>query len=150
MDAHSYSNLGISFHAANRYMEAEEAYRKALELAPQKTNVRSLLSLTLLAQGRNQEALAEAIAEPDEGFRLWAMAIVHHVLGSRAQSNDILRELIGKYADVCACQIAEVYGVRGQADAAFEWLERAYAQRDPGLTEMMLNPNLRSLHDDPR
>jgi hypothetical protein len=28
--------------------------------------------------------------------------------------------------------------------------ERAYAQRDPGLTDMKVNPRLRSLHADPR
>jgi hypothetical protein len=29
-------------------------------------------------------------------------------------------------------------------------LERAYVQRDPGLSEMKTSPRLRSLHDDQR
>jgi len=49
-----------------------------------------------------------------------------------------------------AYQVAQVYAMRGEADAAFMWLERAYDQRDAGLTEMKVNPQLRSLHGDPR
>jgi len=32
----------------------------------------------------------------------------------------------------------------------FEWLDRAYAQRDGGLGETKVNPLLMSLHNDPR
>jgi hypothetical protein len=32
----------------------------------------------------------------------------------------------------------------------FEWLERAYKQRDPGLPEINRDPLFRNLHDDPR
>jgi adenylate cyclase len=58
--------------------------------------------------------------------------------------------LIAKYATDSAYQVAEVYGARGEADLAFDWLERAYVQRDPGLADMKTNPRLRSLHADPR
>ena len=83
-------------------------------------------------------------------YRLWALAIVHHALGNGAESDAALRELIEKYAEEVAFQIAEVHGARGEVDAAFEWLERAYAQRDAGLTDMKISPHLRSLHGDPR
>jgi len=43
-----------------------------------------------------------------------------------------------------------VYAFRGEADRAFEWLERAYAQRDSGLAEMKGDPLLKSLERDPR
>ena len=46
---------------------------------------------------------------------------------------------------------------RGETDKAFEWLERAYRQRDGGLVAVLpwvspvkWNPVFRSLHDDPR
>jgi hypothetical protein len=41
-------------------------------------------------------------------------------------------------------------GGAGEVDRAFEWLERAYSQRDPGLTEMKVSSRFRSLHSDPR
>jgi hypothetical protein len=40
--------------------------------------------------------------------------------------------------------------VRGETDRAFEWLERAFTQRDSGLTFLKPAPFLRSLHTDPR
>jgi len=39
---------------------------------------------------------------------------------------------------------------RNQSDEAFEWLDRAYAQRDSGLIGTKVDPLLKSLHNDPR
>jgi hypothetical protein len=61
-----------------------------------------------------------------------------------------LRELIAKYHASDAYQIAEVYAFRNQSDEAFEWLDRAYAQRDSGLIETKVDPLLKNLHSDPR
>jgi hypothetical protein len=47
-------------------------------------------------------------------------------------------------------QIAEVYAYRGETDKAFEWLERAYAQRDPGLAGIKGDPLLKNLAADSR
>jgi hypothetical protein len=40
--------------------------------------------------------------------------------------------------------------VRENVDRAFEWLERAYVQRDVGLADIKPGAHLRSLHRDPR
>jgi serine/threonine protein kinase/tetratricopeptide (TPR) repeat protein len=146
----TFLNFGRALHAADRLAEAEAAYRKVLELAPSRPVTRAYLSLVLLALDRDEEALAEAMREPDEPYRLWALAIVHHDLGRGAASDEALRELIEKDAEAGAYQIAEIHAARGEADAAFEWLERAYTQRDGGLTEVKPSPRLRSLHGDPR
>jgi len=39
---------------------------------------------------------------------------------------------------------------RGESDKAFEWLERAYAQRDGGLASLKGDPLLKSIEHDPR
>jgi serine/threonine protein kinase/tetratricopeptide (TPR) repeat protein len=150
LSAHAYTNLGFALYAQDRFAEAEAAYRRSLELAPQRITTRAHLSLTLLAEGRSEEALAEAAEEPHESFRLWALAIIHHGMGNRAKSDEVLREEIEKDAEGGAYQIAEVYGARGEVDAALEWLERAFEQRDAGLFEVKCSPRLRSLHGDPR
>jgi hypothetical protein len=124
--------------------------RKSLELAPERVTTRGLLALTLLAGGQAEEALTEAASEPNESFRLWATAIVLHVLGRGEESDEALRRLTLNYARVCAFQIAETHAMRGETDAAFEWLERAYAVRDGGLTVVKTSSRLRSLHGDPR
>ena len=61
-----------------------------------------------------------------------------------------MRDLIAKYAESGAYQIAEVHAARGETDHAFEWLERAYIQRDLGLSQMKTRPLLHSLHGDSR
>ncbi len=150
LSASAYSNLASALQAKEAFAESEQASLKALELAPHGAFVHASYSFTLLSLGRREEALAEAMREPDEIYRLWALAIVQHALGHREQSDQALHELIERGAADAAVQIAEMHAARGEADAAFEWMERAYAQRDTGLTLIKSRLRLRSLHSDPR
>lgn len=150
LGATTYLNLALALSSAARLIEAEKACLKALELTPQSAMTRAVLSLILLAQGREADALSEAMREPHEAVRLWALAIIHHAAGSAAESDGALGELIGKYAKDSAYQIAEVHAARGEADATFEWLDRAYIERDTGLTGIKTAPSFCSLHRDPR
>ena len=83
-------------------------------------------------------------------IRAYLYAIAYHALGREKESDAALSELIAKYHEGSAYQIAEVYAFRNQADEAFEWLDRAYAQRDSGLIGTKVDPLLKSLHNDPR
>jgi hypothetical protein len=65
-------------------------------------------------------------------------------------SHNALDEAIAKASQSAAYQIAEAYAGRGEPDQAFECLERAYRQRDGGLTGLRRDPLLISLHTDPR
>ena len=84
--------------------------------------------------------------------RAFLNAIAYHALGRKKESDAALRELITKYHATNACEIATVYAFRNQPDEAFEWLERAYAQRDSGLmgNSLKVDPFLKNLHGDPR
>ncbi len=150
LSAPAYSNLGAALNISGRLGEAEAAFRKALELAPERAVTRGLLSLVLLAQGRGEEALTDALREPERWCRLWALAIIHHAADRRDESEVALQELIANYSADAAYQIATMYAARGETDLAFTWLERAYAQRDTGLSDMKSDPLLRSLQTDPR
>ena len=150
LGASSYHILGAMLRMADRVEEAEGAYRKALELTPERIVTHAALSLALLAQGRDQEALEEVARERHEGSRLCALAMIHHVLGHGTESDRALRELVEKHAKEWAFQIAQVHAVREEADAAFEWLERAYAQRDSGLADIKFTTHFRPIYRDPR
>jgi hypothetical protein len=76
--------------------------------------------------------------------------MAEHTLGHAKESQRALDELIAKYAHDSAYQIADVYAWRGEADKAFEWLERAYVQRDGGLGGIKVDPVLKSLWTDAR
>jgi len=150
LNTQSHQSLGFVLYAANRFAEAETVLRKAFEIAPQSARTCAYLSLALAALNRGEKALVEAMREPDEAFRLWALAIVHHGLGHAAESDEAVNVLIEKESEESAYQIAEVCGARGEIDRAFEWLDRSYRQRDGGLVQMKASPHLRSLHSDPR
>ncbi|HEU4333956.1 MAG TPA: hypothetical protein VFT32_05620, partial [Candidatus Eisenbacteria bacterium] len=82
--------------------------------------------------------------------RLHGLALGRHAEGDRARSDAALRELVAEHGKDALVQIASAYAHRGDAERAFEWLERARAARDPGLAEIRVEPLFRTLHRDPR
>ncbi len=150
LSAGGHTSLGMSYRAAGFYSEAEKAYRRALEISPQRVATRMMLSLVLFAQGRSEEALTEAMNEPEEWARLATLAVLHHAVGRREESDRALQDLTEKYVADAALQIAAIHAARGEVDDAFAWLEKAYDQRDAGLAGIKREPVLASLHADPR
>ena len=143
-------SLGAQCLRAGLLDEAEAVVKKAIEFHPQGGLLHCWLGRVHLAQGRIEDACAAFEAEVIEYFRLQGQAIAEHAQGRRKKSDAALRGLIDKYAQESAYQVAEVYAYRREEDLAFEWLERAYAQRDPGLSGIKSNGLLRSLHGNPR
>lgn len=150
VNANLYSLLGLYCLMAGFLDEAAQSYNKALDLKPNLVAVHQRLSLVQLTQGRVDQAMKEIEQEPLEDWRLLGRALVHHAKGRRAESDAALRELIEKYAQEDACQIAEAYAYRGEVNQSFEWLERAHRQRDGGLADVKVDPLLRNLHADER
>ncbi len=146
----AHNSLGIAAYYAGRLDEAEAAVKKALELSPERVGTHTLLGRIYLVQAQPQKALAEMQREVELVWRLNGLAMVYHALGRKQESDAALAELTAKYQADFAYQIAEVYAFRGEADRAFAWLERAYVQRDGGLTEMKGDPLLKNLERDPR
>ena len=79
-------------------------------------------------------------------WRLTGLALVHHALGNRVASDAAFEELRKEDPVGIAYQFAEIHAYRGEIDLAFEWLERAEATNDSGLTDAITNPLMRSLH----
>ena len=150
LSAEAYFFLGMIFWIAARPIDSEAVLRKALELAPQRAVTRTWLAIALLDQGRAEEAQAELAHEPEDWGRLFATSIIHHAAGRHAESLAALNELAERRGSDAAYQVADLHALRGEADSAFEWLERAYDQRDAGIGWTLVDPFLRSLHLDPR
>ena len=148
--AAAYNNLGLDNYYAGRLQEAEAAYRKALEINPQYVSTHSMLGRIYLAQSKTDQALAEIQKEPEQLWRGQGFALAYHAAGMKEKADAALAEIMKEYQSDWAFQIAQIYAYRGETDKAFEWLERAYKQRDGGLAEMKGNPLLRSLEHDPR
>jgi tetratricopeptide (TPR) repeat protein len=71
-------------------------------------------------------------------------------LGRKADADAALNALIAKYEKEASYNIAFVYAFCGDADKAFEWLDKAVAYQDPGLGEIAVENLFDKIHSDPR
>jgi hypothetical protein len=78
------------------------------------------------------------------------VAMAQHTLGRKGASDAALAELIGKFANESAYNIAYVLAWRGETDRAFEWLDKAVEYHDTGLVEIPNEPLFASIANDPR
>jgi TolB-like protein/DNA-binding winged helix-turn-helix (wHTH) protein len=150
LNAASWESLGETEYFMGQLDKAAADSKKALELSPDAWIGAILLSQIYVMQGRPQDALPEIELARIVFVRAYLYPIAYHALGREKESDAALSELIAKYHTDGAYQIAEVYAFRNQSDEAFEWLDRAYAQRDSGLVGTKVDPLLKSLHKDPR
>lgn len=146
----AHGDLGMWCVNAGLLEEAETALRTAHELNPQKRITYGYLGLVQIAQGKPDEALANFDNESMEALRFFGLAMAHHDLGQQAQSDTAMTELRKKVSVDSLYFIAAVYAYRGEADSAFEWLERAFEKRAPSLVTLKLDFLFRRLHQDPR
>ena len=147
LDANSWARLGQIEVFMGKLDQAAGDCKKGIELNP---DVSTALVPIYLMQGRPQAALPEVEREHNAPIRAFLYALTYHALGREKESDAALNELITKYHASNASEIAMVYAFRDQTDKAFEWLDRAYAQRDPSLMSTKVQPLLKSLHNDPR
>ena len=124
--------------------------RTALRLAPGRILSHYTIGGILLQKGDFKAALAEMQLEPAGNWRLDGQALVYHALGRKAESDAILAEMIQKYEKESAWNIAYIYAFRGEADRAFEWLDKAVVYRDPGLSLTAVQWPFSNLYQDPR
>jgi tetratricopeptide (TPR) repeat protein len=134
-DYHAYIGLGCNFGRMNRFREAEGAFRKALELAPEKMQAYYWLSATIVLHAeasRDQAGQSERYQEAVElGRKALALkpdhALAHYYLGKsllrlgrRGEGLAELRESIG-----CLPGIPEPYLTLAEALAADGNVEQA-------------------------
>ena len=133
-----------------RFAEAMSASRRLLEIAPTYAWGHYDLGLSLLLNGTLADALEEIQQETAVEGRLSGLAVVYQALHRTKDANEALARLETDHASDGAMDIARVHAFRGQKDAAFKWLDRAYTQRDTELFLVKGDPLLRSLAGDPR
>jgi TolB-like protein/Flp pilus assembly protein TadD len=149
LSADTWFRRSTQLNASGRLKEAREAARRTLEISPEHGFARFNLGVTSLLEGNPAAALGE-FKRASKGRREAGVAMAEHDLGHARESQQALDELVAKYALTNAYQIAEAYAWRGERDAAFHWLERAYTQHDGILVQIKFDPLLAGLRDDPR
>jgi TolB-like protein len=146
----AWDNLGFYYMSTGAYGASGTSLGRALEIEPASVIALSYLGALRLLQGNVGEALVAFRKIDQEGFRLAGIAMAEHSLGHPQESKQALEALMAAHANEQAYQIAEAFAWCGEKTEAFEWLERAYTQRDGGISFIKIAPMLKSLHGDPR
>jgi adenylate cyclase len=129
---------------------ALSSFQKLLALSPDYLGIHHRIARVYIQNGNLTAALEHAKQDTSTIYGLTGLAMVHFALGDQQAADAALGELIEKGASDAAYQIAEVYGMRGDADKVFEWLEESYQIRDSGLTSLLGDPSFSSVWADPR
>jgi len=151
------SNVGLaeSYYQARQYDRAIEAFRRCLELDPQNIFGHIFLGLCYQKKGLH----AEAIAEYDKARQIddspWVLAFLGWGYGTAGRAEDarkVLHEIeeASKQRYVSPYNNALVYVGLGDRDRAFEWLDKADAERNDFLVYLKCDPVFDSLRSDPR
>jgi TolB-like protein/lipoprotein NlpI len=143
-------NLGYYQRQDGRLDASIASFRTVLSLSPGNGGAHFNLGTTLLLKGDAQGALAEIEQETSEVWKMIGLPMAYHALGRKADSDAALAALIAKWEKDSPYNIAYDYAFRGEADKAFEWLDKAVEYGDGGLGEIVADNLFANIHADPR
>jgi tetratricopeptide (TPR) repeat protein len=147
---------GHVLHYAGRNDEAEKSLRATIELEPRFWIGRLFLGKVLLAKGKLAEALAEfEKAREYSGGNSETVSMIGYTrarMGDRRGASAALAELLAREPAryVPPFNVAMIHHGLGDRDATFEWLEKAYRERDVRLTFLKVEWKWNGLRADPR
>ncbi|HET9744921.1 MAG TPA: adenylate/guanylate cyclase domain-containing protein [Chitinophagaceae bacterium] len=147
----TYLNHGLILFYANRQDEAIVAIKKVLEINPAFPRAHAFLAKIYLLQGKPQLAYKEFSEESDEDWKKFGLILSLSALGREHEAEKLLSDFVTGFRNDRAYLIAEIYAFRGEKDKAFEWLEKAYKDREPIIFIFLKDdPLLKNLEGDPR
>ncbi len=146
--------LGINLNAARRYDEAINQIRKTLELDPNFADANHFLFEAYSNKGMYGEAVASYSKQMAlEGELLSEIEATKDAF-NKSGWNGFLRHRINylesRRDKVFAGEVASFYAGLGERDKAFAWLEKAYEDRNEGLTLLKVDAQFDNLRSDPR
>jgi serine/threonine-protein kinase len=156
--------LGWRDYVAGDFAQAEQRFRRILDLTPDSPVAHRLLGQTLTEMKRYPEAEAElrtALANPGhsssvEAQLAYLLARTGRTDSARAILSDLKRLVRAQAGDtamqayVSALDVAIAYTGLGQVDSAMVWLDNAFEEKDGELFLFPVEPRFNSLRADPR
>lgn len=150
------SSIAVHYYYAHQYDEAMAECRKTLEIDPNYQPGHYNLARIYLQKGMLEEAVKEAqesIALGNgESISTANLTYIYAASGRRAEATKLLEKLAEpiRQEKVPPVALAAIYGALGDKDAAFAWLEKGFERRDINMPRIKDDPELNSLHQDPR
>ncbi len=150
VNSSTFYNMSLTERYAGQWDAAIASARTALSLSPGRGQGHMQLAMTLLLKGDAAGARAEMEQETSEAWRTISMPMVYCALGRKAEADEAFAALIAAYEKDAPFNVAHDYAFCGNADKAFEWLDKALADKDPGLAEIVGENLFDKIHSDPR
>jgi tetratricopeptide (TPR) repeat protein len=150
VNALALSNLGYDQRVAGRYDAAIATFHTVLSLSPNRGGAHAQLGMTLMLKGDATAALAEIEQEKTEVWRMIGLPMAYCALGRKTDADAAFNAVIAKYEKDSPYNIAYDYAFCGDANKAFEWLDKAVAYQDPGLGDIVTEKLFDKIHSDPR
>ena len=151
----AHATLGTILMCRERYAEAQTSLERAIELDPRLWIAHRSLGLVFMEQGKYDEAMAvfeQALAVSNRHpWIVSYLAEVHRRAGRAAQADALYVEITERAATGYIQPLFRAYvsATTGRMDEAFEWLERAYRERNP-IPPMNYFASSRPISEDPR
>lgn len=142
--------LGMLQEFSGEYEQSLTSYRVAIELNPELPGVRAYRARIKIIQENPDSALKESDQEIDPFWKRYSRILALSAQQHDDEAESLLDQMIADDGHHAAYQVTEILAFRGDIDEAFEWLQRAYDQKDGGMREVLGNYFLRNLHGDPR
>ena len=142
--------LGLLYEFSGKYEEALLAYRILLGLNPDYPAAHAYRARVMLAGSMPESALEEADKEQNPFWQRYAQILSLIALERPDEAASLLQQMIIEHGNDAAYQVAEIYAFGGDVGEAFDWLDRAYRQRDGGMSELIGNYFLSNLENDVR
>lgn len=144
------SDVGWVYLMARRYDEAIEQIKRTLEIEPRFGSALACLERAYTLKGQHREALEvllretgqeSAVIQPNDPQQA-VKAVYRERLERRLESMEKTRR--------SSYNLALLYAAVDERDRAFEWIEKAFEERDPMLVSIKADPAFDALRADPR
>ena len=151
------ANLGAAYNLAGRYDEGIAQIRLAVEIDPNLVAAKLRLAEAYEQQGNYEEAISamESMRPYAYSYEPQELALIKQAYaesGARGywQKRLEFRKKRIRAAYFPASVVAKMCARAGDKNEAFEWLEKAYQDRDEWLRLLKVEPAFESLRSDPR
>ncbi|MGB6228572.1 MAG: tetratricopeptide repeat protein, partial [Litorimonas sp.] len=141
--------VGMGYAAMGHYDKAVAAFERVLARNPDRYLTRARLGSALIFGGQVEAGLAQCALELNEMDRLPCQAFAAVRQGDRDGAETALRTLIDTFGDPSAYQQAQVLAQLGRGEDAIATLRKAETLRDTGLSQLLVDPALAPIRDDP-
>jgi TolB-like protein/cytochrome c-type biogenesis protein CcmH/NrfG len=144
--------MAFPFYFARQFEKAIAQAQKALELAPHNPSALQILGMSHAAKGMYDEGITILQRVSNIPLITAQLGCLYGMAGKREEAYKILDDFLERSNRdyFSPFMIAIVFSGLGEKDKVFEWLDKAFEERDAINHFIKVEPTFDNLHSDPR